>query len=789
MRAAASAAPPPKNAATAGAAATAMPPRPMHSSTAESPMSSAASSAAKPSRRSASWTGAAGAVNQRPGSPASCSPISVPLRDMSVTSVEPVAPAGGERRALRRRHDQVEEEEVVAVERSAATSSPPSAAKAGSSRRQQQVRRRLAAHVQLVAHLEPLRGEVEDVDRARALEQRARAAGRARSRRKRARSTASSSPTPNQNVRPGPSLSVENARTPERLVLARPTPAIEGEQTPVIGPTWPCSLPLRSRTSPAAEQRRRRLAVAGPALEQARADAARGAADRRRRSHSIGGPGVQQHAVVEPVDHLAGRRDGHDMRPRALDAPPARPRWPASTRSPCAPQARSSSATHRGVAAARRAPVDVDRLGPLRAHGVGERRQPDVDGAHALQHAGARVMPDLAHLAAAVRAAPGLTAKRDLRLLDGLPFAARRRRRGARRARRRRARRLRRGDRARAARPPTRSPPAPPRSRPTSPTCAPWAAARSRSSTRSSAPTATTPERVLDGLAWAADRLGVPVVGGHLTLGAPGGAVGLLHRRGDHAAARAPPRRPGDVLLAAFCLEGSRSRPRSADLHLAARPRPGAAARGRRGARRGRRGAASATPRATSRCPASPARCCSCSSSPAAARRSTSTASRAPTGVALERWLLTFPSFGFVLAAAPEHVDGGVRRRSRAATWPARRAAPSTTRACCAWPAAGSRRRCGTWPPSRSRVRRAERDRHGLVRAAVEGDRGAVAPPPERLEEGHVGQLDHGHHPLRPRARPPWRPRSARAGRRARRGGPRAARPAGRPSSRRRASG
>ena len=38
-RAAASAAPPPKNAATAGAAATAIPPRPMHSSTAESPMS------------------------------------------------------------------------------------------------------------------------------------------------------------------------------------------------------------------------------------------------------------------------------------------------------------------------------------------------------------------------------------------------------------------------------------------------------------------------------------------------------------------------------------------------------------------------------------------------------------------------------------------------------------------------------------------------------------------------------------------------------------------------------
>ena len=38
-------------------------------------------------------------------------------------------------------------------------------------------------------------------------------------------------------------------------------------------------------------------------------------------------------------------------------------------------------------------------------------------------------------------------------------------------------------------------------------------------------------ERVLDGIAWASDLLGVPVVGGHLTIGQPPGAVGLLHRR------------------------------------------------------------------------------------------------------------------------------------------------------------------------------------------------------------------------------------------------------------------
>ena len=93
VRAAASAAVPPKNVATAGAAAIAIPPRPMHSMTAESPMSRAASSSVKPSRSSASCTGAAGAVNQRPGSPATCTPISTPLRAIRCTIVEPSPPS------------------------------------------------------------------------------------------------------------------------------------------------------------------------------------------------------------------------------------------------------------------------------------------------------------------------------------------------------------------------------------------------------------------------------------------------------------------------------------------------------------------------------------------------------------------------------------------------------------------------------------------------------------------------------------------------------------------------
>ena len=61
---------------------------------------------------------------------------------------------------------------------------------------------------------------------------------------------------------------------------------------------------------------------------------------------------------------------------------------------------------------------------------------------------------------------------------------------------------------------------------------------------------------MLDGIAWAADLLGVPVVGGHLTLGHAAGAVGLLHRRRARGRCAPPRRAPGDVLLAAFALDG-----------------------------------------------------------------------------------------------------------------------------------------------------------------------------------------------------------------------------------------
>ena len=133
---------------------------------------------------------------------------------------------------------------------------------------------------------------------------------------------------------------------------------------------------------------------------------------------------------------------------------------------------------------------------------------------------------------------------------------------------------------------PTRTARARPRSSPTSPTCERWAAARWRSSTCWSAPTSEHAETVLDGIAWASDLLGVPVVGGHLTIGHPpalsASCTGVATRplRGSNA-------RPGDTLLAAFALDGrymSDTRPFFSALH----DRPAQKApRRRRGARRG----------------------------------------------------------------------------------------------------------------------------------------------------------------------------------------------------------
>jgi selenophosphate synthetase-related protein len=62
--------------------------------------------------------------------------------------------------------------------------------------------------------------------------------------------------------------------------------------------------------------------------------------------------------------------------------------------------------------------------------------------------------------------------------------------------------------------------------------------------------------RVLDGLAWASRLFAVPVVGGHLTLGHPP-ALSAACTGTARRPLRASSARPGDMLLAAFCLEGA----------------------------------------------------------------------------------------------------------------------------------------------------------------------------------------------------------------------------------------
>jgi len=166
-------------------------------------------------------------------------------------------------------------------------------------------------------------------------------------------------------------------------------------------------------------------------------------------------------------------------------------------------------------------------------------------------------------------------------------------------------------------------------------------------------------ELVLEGLAWAAELLGVEVIGGHLTIG---GAPSLsatctgIARRPLRAAAA----RPGDVLLGAFCLEG-RYTDGENDFFTSLRDRAPELLR--------TDGEALVEVAEAGLCHAARD-----VSMPGAAGSLLQLLEAAgcgavldvdrlprPEGVSAERWLRTFPSFGFLLAAAPEHA-GAARR-------------------------------------------------------------------------------------------------------------------------------
>lgn len=166
-------------------------------------------------------------------------------------------------------------------------------------------------------------------------------------------------------------------------------------------------------------------------------------------------------------------------------------------------------------------------------------------------------------------------------------------------------------------------------------------------------------ERVLDGLAWAAGILGVPVAGGHLTIG---GAPGLSASCTGFATAllRARDAQPGDVLLAAFCVEGrwrdvgtpvfsslgdrDPAKLREDGEALVEVAEAGLCRAARDVSMPGVAGSLLQLLELTDGCGA------------------TLDLDRLPRPreVPLEDWLVMFPSFGFVLAAPPQHASAAV---------------------------------------------------------------------------------------------------------------------------------
>jgi selenophosphate synthetase-related protein len=170
-------------------------------------------------------------------------------------------------------------------------------------------------------------------------------------------------------------------------------------------------------------------------------------------------------------------------------------------------------------------------------------------------------------------------------------------------------------------------------------------------------------ERVLTGLASAAELLGVEVAGGHLTLGgAP--ALSAFCTGVAKVPLRAAHARPGDALIAAFCLEG---RYFSETFFTSLRDREPARLRDD--------GEALVEVAESGLCHA--ARDVSMPGVAGSLLQLLELAGCGatlelgrlprPPGVPLERWLLTFPSFGFVLAGAPEACEAFTRRGLAAA--------------------------------------------------------------------------------------------------------------------------
>jgi selenophosphate synthetase-related protein len=159
-------------------------------------------------------------------------------------------------------------------------------------------------------------------------------------------------------------------------------------------------------------------------------------------------------------------------------------------------------------------------------------------------------------------------------------------------------------------------------------------------------------ERTLEGLAWAAGLLGLRVAGGHLTLGAPA-ALSAFCVGTARVPMRAAAARPGDALVAAFCLDGGYRGEAPFFSSLRERSPEQLREDGEALAEVAERGLCHAA-RDVSMPGVGGSLLQLLELAGCGATLELDRLPR-PDGVALERWLVTFPSFGFVLAAAPEH--------------------------------------------------------------------------------------------------------------------------------------
>ena len=157
-------------------------------------------------------------------------------------------------------------------------------------------------------------------------------------------------------------------------------------------------------------------------------------------------------------------------------------------------------------------------------------------------------------------------------------------------------------------------------------------------------------EATLDGLAWAAGLLGVDIVGGHLTLGhepsLSASCTGIATRP-----LRAANARPGDELLAALCLEGRYAE--NTPFFSSLRDRPPQALRddGEALVEVAESGAVHAA-RDVSMPGIAGSLLQLLEIAGCGATLELERIPR-PDGVSIERWLETFPSFGFLLVAPP----------------------------------------------------------------------------------------------------------------------------------------